>query len=192
METHKDRAVHHFKTEAAFLKWIKAHHEQPEGIWLMFAKKGTGATSLTYEEAREVAIRYGWIDGLLSKLDDEYFMRLFSKRRPRSVWSKINRGIAQTLIKEKRMEAPGLAEVARAKKDGRWDSAYDSPMDMRVPTWFIIKLKRDKQAYEFFKTLNKTQHYAVAFRLHNAKKEETKQNRAERFIEMFSKGEKIV
>ncbi len=191
MKSHKGLAVHHFKKQADFAKWLRSNFEQPASIWLQFAKKGTGATSLTYEEAREVALCYGWIDGLINKHNEQYYFIKFSKRRPRSTWSKINREIVETLIKNKKMKAPGLAEVERAKKDGRFAAAYDSPKNMTVPTWFITKLKKDPESYAFFKTLNKANHYSVVYNLRSAKKEETRQRRAEKYLEMFKKKEKI-
>ncbi len=191
MPRHNGLEVLYFNTKAGFSKWLKANWEQSESVWLKLAKKDTGVTSVTYEEAREVAICYGWIDGLINKLDDTFYLIKFSKRLQRSTWSKINREIVETLIKQNKMRPSGLAEVERAKADGRWAAAYDSPKNMTVPTWFIKELKQHKAAYIFFNTLNKANHYSVAYHLRTAKQEATKQRRAQKYIEMFKRGEKI-
>ena len=121
---HKGLVVVTRKDSEAFNAWLEANHEQEEAIWVRFAKKASKKKTPTYEEARERAIAWGWIDGLINRWDDDYYVIRFSRRRKKSNWSRINRGIAEQLIKDGRMEEPGMAEVKAAKKDGRWAKAY--------------------------------------------------------------------
>lgn len=180
-----------FETQKEFRDWMEKTSQEQVGIWLKFAKKGTGITTINYDLALEIALCYGWIDGQSKRLDETYYLQKFTPRGKKSIWSKINRENVLRLIKEKKMKPQGLLAVDAAKADGRWDAAYDSPKDMKVPEDFLKELKKDKKAYEFFLTLNKTNIYAIAFRLQTAKKEETKQRRISAFIEMLKEGKKI-
>lgn len=190
-ETHKDLAVHHFKTQKSWLTWLSNHSEQPEAVWLKFAKKGSGQKSTTYEEAREAAIMYGWIDGLINKYDEEFYLIRFSARRPRSKWSKINRSIAVQLLQDGKMQPRGIAEVEAARSDGRWEMAYDSASTIEVPaelqSW--LKQKRNKKAREFFESLNSGNRYAFLYRIQTAKNGVTRNKWIEKTKEMLTNGQ---
>lgn len=188
--THKDLRRYHFKSYVEFEDWLDENWQQPESIWLMFAKKDSGQTSITYEEAREVALRYGWIDGLINKWDDRFYLIKFSKRRRRSTWSKINRDIVEELIEQGRMHENGLGEVKKAKADGRWDAAYLPPSEMTIPDWFIKRVNTNPQAKETLESMTKAQRYTIAYNLRTGKKQETIDRRADKFFDKLKKGEK--
>lgn len=124
IETHKDREVWPFETAKDWMQWLEKRHTQTDSIWIKLAKKKSGVASVTYEEAREAALMYGWIDGLINGLDETHYLILFSPRRPKSIWSKINRRIAEELIGNNKMKPSGLKQINEAKQDGRWDAAY--------------------------------------------------------------------
>lgn len=190
MPKHKGLDIKPFKTRAAFEKWMRDNHAKLEdGLWVKFAKKATGLASVTYEEAREVAIIYGWIDGLKNAIDDKYYAIRFTPRRPRSIWSKINCDIAEELIKRKKMRAAGLREVKAAKADGRWDRAYGGQATMPVPKEFARALAKHPTAKKNFAALRATIRYAVLFRIHDAKRETTKQRRIDEFIAALDRGD---
>jgi uncharacterized protein YdeI (YjbR/CyaY-like superfamily) len=180
-----------FATQQAWEKWLTKNHGSIDGVWLKFYKKSSGITGLTYEEALDEALCYGWIDGQAKSLDEKAYLQKFTPRRKRSMWSKRNTEHIARLTKLGKMKPSGILEVERAKKDGRWENAYESSSNMIVPEEFLRELKKHKKAYAFFQTLNKTNTYAIAWQLHNAKKEETKRSRAEKFIAMLARGEKI-
>jgi uncharacterized protein YdeI (YjbR/CyaY-like superfamily) len=182
--------IREFRTRAAWAKWLETHHGDDAGVWLKFAKKGTGVTTVTYAEALEVALRYGWIDAQVKRLDETYYLQRFTPRRARSKWSKLNREAATRLIEAGSMRPPGLAEVERAKADGRWDAAYDSPSTATVPDDLERALKRNKKAREFFATLTKSQRYSILYRIQDAKRPETRARRIAQFVEMLARGEK--
>lgn len=180
------------KDVAAWRKWIDANHARSGGVFLVFAKKGVSApTSLRYDEALEVALAYGWIDGQGRSRDDGTYMVRFTPRRSRSVWSKRNTLAAERLIQEGRMHAAGLAEVERAKKDGRWSAAYEGPATMSVPDDLAAELKARPDAKAMFDRLNAQNRYSVLYRIQGAKKPETRARRIEQFVEMLSRGETI-
>jgi len=180
-----------FKTQSEFFDWMEKNHDKEDGIWTIFYKKGSGKTSINYDLALEVALCYGWIDGVSNRIDEKKYKQKFTPRRSKSIWSKINRDNIARLIKEGKMKPAGIAEVERAKADGRWDAAYDSPTDMKAPEDFLKELAKDKKAEEFYKTLNKTNLFAIHFRLQTAKKPETRANRMKIILEMLHKGEKF-
>jgi uncharacterized protein YdeI (YjbR/CyaY-like superfamily) len=183
-------AVREFRTRAAWAKWLDAHHGDEAGIWLKFAKKGTGVTTVSYAEALEVALCYGWIDAMVKRLDDTYYLQRFTPRRTRSKWSKLNREAATRLIEAGLMQPPGLAEVERAKADGRWDAAYDSPSTATVPDDLERALRRNKKAREFFATLSASNRYSILYRIRDAKRPETRARRIAQFVEMLARREK--
>ena len=189
MEMHKDLPVYFFKDQILWLDWLTSNYQQTEAIWIKFGKKNSGIQSITYEEAREGAIIYGWIDGLKNGYDEQFYLIRFTARRPKSKWSKINREIAEDLIQQGRMMPSGQKEVDTAKADGRWDAAYDSPSNMQIPDDFQQALDANPKALAFFKTINKTNRYAFLYRIHDAKKPETRQKRIHQFIEMLEKNE---
>lgn len=180
-----------FETQSEFRDRLSKNYTLESGIWLRFFKKISGKQTFTYPEAVDVALCYGWIDGVANKYDDESYLQKFTPRRKRSIWSKINVGKVERLIKEGKMQAPGLAEIERAKADGRWAQAYDSPANMSVPEDFITELQKDTKAFAFFESLNKTNKYAIGFRLQTAKKPETRERRKQALLEIMKKGEKI-
>lgn len=180
-----------FKTPADWEKWLESHHTDISGIWLRLAKKGSGLKCITYAEALEVALCYGWIDSQTRKYDEQSFIQKFTPRRSRSVWSQINVAHIERLTREGRMKPAGLREVERAKQDGRLDVAYGSQSTMEVPADFLKELKKDTKAYEFYKTLNRSNTYAIAWRLHTAKKPETRQRRVKKFLDMMKNREKL-
>ena len=189
-EIHKELEVIAFATQKPFMTWLKKHHEQQQGIWIKFGKKNSGIKSITYEEAREAAIIYGWIDGLINKYepDGNFYLTKFTQRRPRSKWSKINVGIATELIETGKMMPSGLLQVEAAKADGRWDAAYDSQTTIEVPPELRKKLAKFPKAKKFFDSISKANRYAFLYRIHNAKREVTRQKHIDKTIEMLLEG----
>ena len=185
-----DPPVKSFATARAFETWLSRSHGKAEGIWLVIAKKGSGIRSVTYAEAVEVALCYGWIDGQAKRLDDERYVQKFTPRRERSPWSQINRGRALSLIDEGRMQEPGVREIERAKADGRWDAAYASPRAATVPDDLATALRRNKKAKAAFEALDSRNRFAILYRVNDAKKPETRARRIAQFVEMLSEGRK--
>jgi uncharacterized protein YdeI (YjbR/CyaY-like superfamily) len=180
-----------FASANAFEAWLKRHHARQKGVWLRFFKKGSGKQTFIYKDALDAALCYGWIDSLVNRYDAESYIQKFTPRGPRSVWSKVNRAHVERLIKTKKMTAAGLKAVEVAKKDGRWDKAYDSPKNAEVPADFKKLLAKDKKAHAFFKTLNRANLYAIVWRLQTAKKQETRQRRMAQIIAMLHQGKKF-
>lgn len=178
-----------FRSPSEFRKWLAANHRQSGGIWLRIFKKDSGVPSVTYAEALDEALCFGWIDARKERYDDSSWLQRFTRRRPKSGWSKINTQHAERLIKAGRMKAAGQAQIDAAKKDGRWTAAYDSPSTATLPKDFLAALRRNKKAKDFFKSLNKANRYAIAYRLQTAKKPETKQRRMEMILAMLARGE---
>jgi uncharacterized protein YdeI (YjbR/CyaY-like superfamily) len=171
--------------------WLEENHASAEGLWLKIAKKGSGMQSVTYAEALELALCFGWIDSQKRGFDDRHFLQRFTPRRPRGKWSRINRDKAEALIAAGEMRAVGLAEVEAAKADGRWEAAYAGQRTAEVPADLRRELDRSKAAREFFATLDSANRYAILYRLGEAKKPETRERRLRKFIEMLERGEKI-
>ncbi len=180
-----------FKTQQAWETWLASNSESSPGLWLRLAKKSASLTSLTYQEALDVALCYGWIDGQKKSYDEESWLQKFTPRGTRSIWSKINRAKALTLIEEGKMKPGGLAAIARAKQNGQWDAAYDSHRTAAVPEDFESALSRSPKAKEFFGTINSQNRYAILFRIQTAKKAATRKKRIDQFIEMLEKGETL-
>lgn len=183
--------VRSFASEAAFEKWLQTNHARSSGLWLRFFKKSASRKALMHKGALDVALCYGWIDGQLKKFDDISYLHKFTPRGTKSVWSKVNKDHVERLEKEGRMRLAGLAAVAAAKKDGRWDKSYASSSKMEMPTDFLKVLAKDKKAKIFFDTLNRTNRYSIAWRLQAAKKPETRQKRMDAIIAMLSRKEKF-
>jgi len=180
-----------FKTQNDFSAWLEKNHGRSSGLWVRLAKKNSGIKSITYAEALEVALCYGWIDALKRPENERTWLQRFLPRRPKSLWSKINRDRALALIESGRMHAAGLAEIDRAKSDGRWEAAYDSPSRATVPPDFQKELDRNPMAKAFFETLDRINRYAIIWRIQTAKEGEAKQRRTRALIEMLEKGEKL-
>ena len=181
-----------FSTQAKFRAWLEKNHSKEPGLWIQYAKKGSGIQTMVYAEAVEVALCYGWIDGKVRTVDENYYVQRFTPRRKQSRWSRINRDKAEALIAAGKMKPAGLAEVERAKADGRWDAAYEPAAKMTVPDDFLLALKKKPKALKFFEEeLNKSNRYAILFQIHDAKKPETRARRIAKFVEMMRKGEKL-
>jgi len=180
-----------FETQLDWETWLIEHHTDTKGIWLKIAKKEASMPSVTYSEALDSAICYGWIDGQKASFDDQYWLQKFTLRRPKSIWSKANCDRATAFIAEGKIQPAGLRQVELAKADGRWESAYESQSKMAIPADFQSELDTNQQAKEFFNTLSGVNRYAILFRIQTAKKPETRSARIKKFIEMLAKNEKI-
>jgi uncharacterized protein YdeI (YjbR/CyaY-like superfamily) len=174
----------------AWEKWLAANHARSSGVWLRIPKAGAGA-SLTYPAAVEAALTWGWIDGQKRGLDATAWLQRFTPRAARSIWSKINCAKAEALVASGRMQAPGLAEVERAKRDGRWARAYDSPRTAVVPADLLAAFERKPRAHTFFKALDGANRYAILYRVQEAKRPETRTRRIEDLVAMCGRGERL-
>jgi uncharacterized protein YdeI (YjbR/CyaY-like superfamily) len=180
-----------FEHQQDWAAWLDKNHAASSGVWLRLAKNASGLKSVSYEEALEVALCYGWIDGQKKSYDKSSWLQKFTPRGVKSIWSKVNRGKAEELIRSGQMKPAGLKAIERAKQDGRWDAAYDSPSSATVPSDFQAQLDRNAQAKAFFATLDSRNRYAILFRIQTAKKAETRTKRIQQFIEMLEKKEKL-
>jgi uncharacterized protein YdeI (YjbR/CyaY-like superfamily) len=180
-----------FATQQDWEVWLAEHHAGAQGVWLKIAKKAAGTPSVSYAEALDSALCYGWIDGQKAAFDDTHFLQKFTPRRPKSVWSKINCAKVTQLIAEGRMQPAGLRQVEAAQADGRWDAAYDSQRTITIPPDFQSALDDHPQAKVFFSTLNSVNRYSILRRIQTAAKPETRAARIKKFIEMLARGEKI-
>jgi len=181
-----------FKTLKAWEAWLKKNHAKSDGIWIRFGSKGSGIPSLTYPEAVEGALCWGWIDGQRNKDDVEgTWLQKYTPRRKTSMWSKINRDKADALIAAGRMQPPGLAEIERAKEDGRWEKAYYGQKESKVPEDFAAALAKNAKARKFFESLDSVNRYAFVFRIGNVKRAETRARKIETYVEMLANGEKL-
>jgi uncharacterized protein YdeI (YjbR/CyaY-like superfamily) len=180
-----------FRTARDFGEWIGKNHATSRGLWIKIAKAASGIASIKYPEAVEVALCWGWIDGLARRIDETWYVQKFTPRGPRSMWSKINCAKATALIESGAMRPSGLAEVDRAKRDGRWTRAYDSPGRAVVPEDLAAALGRNARASAFFAGLDSQNRYAILHRVQTAKKPETRARRIAQFVTMLSRREKI-
>ena len=180
-----------FEQQRDLEEWLDERHADSPGVWLRIAKKGAGLRSVSYDEAVELALCFGWIDGQTKSYDDQSWLQRFTPRRPQSIWSKINRDKAEALIAAGRMRPAGLAAVERAKANGRWDAAYDGASRAAVPDDFQAALDGNQKAKAFFETLTGSNRYALLFRIQTANKPETRARRIEQFIRMLENGETI-
>jgi uncharacterized protein YdeI (YjbR/CyaY-like superfamily) len=180
-----------FKTTKDFSDWLEKNHAKSDGLWLRIAKKNSGIRSITYAEALEVALCYGWIDALKLPENEKTWLQRFLPRRPKSLWSKINRERAVGLIESGRMHAAGIAEIERAKRDGRWDAAYDPPSRATVPADFQQELDSNPRAKAFFEALDRINRFAIIWRIQTATTAEARQRRVRALLEMLEKGKKL-
>lgn len=180
-----------FASAAEWERWLEDNHAEAGGVWIEMAKKGTGIESVRYPEVLEGALSFGWIDGRREALDERYFLQRYTPRRPRSRWSRINRDTAERLMAEGRMRPAGLAEVERARADGRWDAAYEGQRRMTVPDDLQRELDARPEAKAFFAQLSSQNRYAILYRLHEAKRPETRARRLATFVAMLEAGEAI-
>lgn len=180
-----------FAGAAEFESWLEENHGSPDGVWLQIAKKGAPEPTVTYDEAVELALCFGWIDSQVRRFDDHYYTQRFTPRRPRGRWSRINREKAESLIKAGRMRPAGLAEVEAARADGRWEAAYEGQRSAEVPADLQRELDGNPAAAEFFAGLDSANRYSIIYRLDDAKRPETRERRLRKFVAMLERGEKI-
>ncbi len=191
MKSSEELPIRGFATQQDWEAWLAEYHADTTGIWLKIAKKSTGVLSISYAEALESALCYGWIDGQKAALDEQYWLQKFTPRRAKSIWSQINCDKATTLIEAGRMQPTGLRQVELAKADGRWEAAYTGQSKATVPDDLQDALDKNPQARDFFLTLNSVNRYAILFRVQTAKKAETRAARIQKFVDMLAKGEKL-
>ena len=189
--TRGDAAVLEFANRKAWASWLDKNHGKSPGIWVRLAKKGSGSPSVSYPEALEAALCYGWIDGQKKSDGKAAWLQKFIPRAKKSQWSKINRKKALALIGDGRMKPAGLKAIERAKTDGSWDSAYDSPSTAKVPNDLQAALDKNSRAKAFFSTLDSQNRYAVLYRIQTVKKAETRSRKIQQFVEMLARNEKL-
>lgn len=190
-ETLASLEIRMFESPRDWESWLDANHAASPGIWLKIAKKSSDAVSVTYAEALDTALCYGWIDGQKQRYDDTAWLQKFTPRRSKSVWSKVNCAKAETLMKNGRMQPAGLAEIERAKSDGRWEAAYEPQGNSTVPDDFQQALDACPKARDFFATLNSQNRYAFLYRIQTAKKQETRARRIRNFVDMLENHEQL-
>lgn len=186
-----DMEIVSFESAEAFETWLGDQHATSAGIWLKLRKKGAGIVALDYAQALDVALCYGWIDGQKGKFDDQHWLQRFTPRKPNSKWSKINRDKVVALTEQGRMRPAGLAEVERAKTDGRWQAAYDGARTSSVPDDLVAALAANPAAAEFFETLDRQNRFAILYRIQDVKKPETRERRIEKYVAMLAEGKKL-
>ena len=191
MTAKPDLPIISFASRDAWGTWLAKHHANSNGLWLKIAKKGSGLETVSFAEALDVALCYGWIDSQADSFDDQYWLQRFTPRRPRSKWSKRNRQKATELIEKGEMKPAGLREVEQAKADGRWDAAYDAQSTATVPDDLRRELEKYDKAREFFATLDSRNRYAILYQIQDAKKPETRARRIQRYVEMLNDHKKI-
>lgn len=187
----RDLPVFAFESPQAWEAWLASQPVDSRGLWLKLAKKSSGIASVSRQEAIDAALCHGWIDGQLDAFDDAFWLIRFTPRQSASKWSEKNRTRALELIKLKRMRPAGLREIERARKDGRWDAAYAPQSTAEVPDDLRAALSKNKQAGRFFETLDSANRFAVLYRVHSAKKPETRAARIEKFVAMLAEGKTI-
>ena len=180
-----------FSHQKDWAAWLSRNHDKSPGVWLRLAKKASGIQLVSHSEALETALCHGWIDARKKGESETTWLEQFTPRARKSIWSKINREIAVALVKAGRMTPAGLAQIERAKKDGRWEAAYDSPSSATAPPALQAALDRNARAKAFYATLNSQNRYAILFRIQAAKKVETRESRIQKFVEMLGNHEKL-
>ncbi|MGH7581177.1 MAG: YdeI/OmpD-associated family protein [Gemmatimonadales bacterium] len=191
MSTSQGLPIKRFASRAAWQTWLARHHDTSTGLWLELARKDSGLRSVSRAEALEVALCYGWIDGQAASVDASWWRQRFTPRRRRSRWSQINCAAVERLHAEGRLAPAGLREMQAAKRDGRWDAAYASPRAMPVPEDLQTALRNHPRARRAFEQLDGQNRYAILYRLHDAKKAETRERRLARFIRMLDAGDTL-
>ena len=183
--------THHFEQQQDWSAWLNEYHATSHGVWLQIAKKEADTRSVSYEEALEIALCFGWIDGQKKSHSEQFWLQKFTRRSDKSVWSKINKDKALALINTGKMEPAGLREIERAKSDGRWDAAYDSASKATVPSDLQSALDSNTRAKKFFGTLDSRNRYAILFRIQTAKKAETRAKKIAQYVQMLERHEKV-
>jgi uncharacterized protein YdeI (YjbR/CyaY-like superfamily) len=181
----------HFASPAEWEAWLETEHERSPGVWVKMAKKASGVESITYAEAVEVGLCFGWVDSQKGGIDETFWRQRFTPRRARSKWSQINRAAVEELVARGVMRPAGLRQIEAAKADGRWDAAYPSQRNLEVPDDLATALAANPHALEFFEGLDSANRYAIIYRLHDAKRPATRAARVERFVAMCAAGEKL-
>lgn len=180
-----------FCEQQSFEAWLENNHDISQGVRLQIAKKNSGVVSISYNEALEIALCYGWIDSQKEKYDEKTWLQRFTPRGTKSIWSKVNKEKAEILIANGRMKSSGFKAIETAKQSGQWENAYESQSIASLPEDFAIELERNVKAKEFYNTLDRQNKYSILFRIHSAKKQETRTKRILHFVNMLEKGEKI-
>jgi uncharacterized protein YdeI (YjbR/CyaY-like superfamily) len=183
--------IQFFEDQELWENWLEENHDSSYGIRLQIAKKQSGVVSLSYEEALESALCYGWIDSKKETFDEKTWLQRFTPRGAKSIWSKVNKEKAELFIKNGRMKSSGMKAIEIAKKNGQWDRAYEPQSSATIPEDFVTELNKNSIAKAFFETLDSRNRYAILFRIKSAKKQETRMKRIQQFIMMLEKGEKI-
>jgi uncharacterized protein YdeI (YjbR/CyaY-like superfamily) len=186
-----ERSIEEFADADLFRSWLAEHHASSPGIWLKVGKKAAGPVTFSRDQALDVALAFGWIDGQARPGDESHWLQGFTRRTSRSPWSKRNCAKAEQLIAAGMMAASGLAEVDRAKADGRWARAYEGQRDIQEPADFLAALAANAAAHDFYPTISRVNRYAILYRIHDAKRPETRAGRIAKFVEMLARGEKI-
>ena len=182
--------VRSFKTPAAWNRWLSRNHDKEDVLWMKIYKKASGIASVDWEQAVIEALAWGWIDGLKKSCDDDAYYQRFTPRKSKSVWSQKNIGHVEKLIAEKRMQPEGLAHVEAAKKDGRWEKAYGSSKNFRMPSDFLAAVKKNKKATATYESLTRRGKYMIYYRLQDAKRPETRAKRFKEFLDLLRSGKK--
>ena len=187
----KDLPTVHFESPQEWEAWLEENHAASEGLWIKFAKKGSGIASISHQEALDAALCFGWIDGQTASFDDQFWLQRFTPRGPKSKWSVINRERVNELSAQGKVRPRGLAEVEAAQRDGRWEAAYAGQRTITVPEDLQRKLDENPKARDFFDSLDSKNRYAVLYRIQDAKKPETRARRIDKFVAMLNEGKKI-
>jgi uncharacterized protein YdeI (YjbR/CyaY-like superfamily) len=180
-----------FETREALERWLKRHHDERTELWVVVFKKASGTPSVDWDGCVVAALAWGWIDGQKKSLDEGSYLQRLTPRRSRSSWSKRNCQLAEQLIADGRMQAPGLAQVQAARRDGRWDQAYAGSAQMEIPDDFLAALETNAAAKTFYATLNRRNLFAIYTRLHSAKKPETRSRRIAAIVEQLAQNKQL-
>jgi len=191
MKKPDDIPVLSFENQQRWEAWLEARYADTKGVWLKIAKKDTNIPSVSYSDALDCALCYGWIDGQKAAYDEQYWLQKFTPRGAKSIWSKVNCDRVEALIVANRMQPAGMQQIERAKADGRWDAAYEAQSKITVPPDLQRELDNNQKAQDFFNMLDSANRYAILFRIHTAKKPETRATRIQKFVEMLENGQKI-
>jgi uncharacterized protein YdeI (YjbR/CyaY-like superfamily) len=185
----KPERIREFRTQSMFEKWLRANHDKEDEIWLKIHKKGSGLRSVTVAEALDVALCWGWIDGLRKSFDDKSFLQRYTPRRPKSIWSQINREHIERLTADGRMTPHGQKQVDAARADGRWEAAYGGRSSMEFPADLLAAINAEPKALKMLAKLNSTNRYALAFRTNNMKTPAGRARKIRTFVDMLKRGE---
>ena len=189
MKSPPEENIESFESPKDLARWLKKNHAKKTELYIKVFKKGSGTNSVTWNEVVLETLCWGWIDGVKKSLDDEAYLQRITPRKPGSAWSKRNTEHVDRLIKEGRMQKPGLQQVEAAKADGRWENAYKPASEMKVPQDFLAAVAKNKKRKQFYESLNKSSRYAIAYGLETAKKPETRERRFKKFIDMLTREE---